>query len=1003
MKMQRLFLFFLLVAFRVFGQSGADLISEVSGRVDHGGNGDSGAPAISANGRFVVFVSGAGNLTTNGITKQAVSDVYLHDRQTNETRLISVSRDGLTGADYHNWNPQISADGNRVMFESGAANLVSTATNGPVGVMVYDIATGSLLHGSVGLNGTNASAACRNALLSADGRTLVFESAAINLTTGIVYSTTQVAPSTHIFARDLEARKTELMDVSHQGNQAARSALTLFSSIVGVSSNGAKVAFLSNASNLVEAFPQSFRSNQLWIRDRTAGTNVLVSSISDMPSTRAIRSASMNADGTKFVFSHDRGSLFRDLSQSNSVPIQVPTNAVGLTLSPDGDLVAFFTRMTSKLSIGQVTNETFIELEHQFQTRETNLVFSADGGTLVVQTAFDESFEDVINTGGREVRIKAVNSSSLPAVSHDGGIIASDWFTTTNHYENVFVSENGTSTLISKAAVGSATAREPTQGPKAVSRDGRFTLYTSFAALVSEDSNGSQDVYLWDSIAKTNLLVSRAADGTGSGNAASFMPKMTPDGEYVVFASAATNLVEGDTNRMTDIFVWSRSDGTMRLVSTREEGVAPGIVPVVLACSWPVISKDGRFAAFVSRRQDLVAGSRRVDGIYVRDLENEITYAGYPTNSINSIWSRTVAVLEGPVVYYLDRTNLFSFNVTNGVSISYSNPVVNLSFSADEKLLAVLSRVSGIATLSVYHTGTGERQLVYQYPNAIAPSIEQSISLSGDGKRVAFVTAEALAEDDRNGTNDVYVADVDEPRRFRLVKPDAARAALAVKSAYPSLSEDGQRVSFVSKPTQFDPRVVPIEQRVYLVDLPLRKVEAVRRGSERNPFFGDGYSAPLMIPDGSGAVLSTKEEIAANDGNRTVDAYFAAFSFAPMTDVDGDEMDDEWEKTEFGDLDETAGGDEDHDGWSNLQEFLAGTDPTDGNSVLRLEVMDAADGRIMLRWEALPEHVYEVQSKANLADAWQVLTEEFSSGGGIMELDIDELQEREFYRIRLKE
>src|SRR5688572_11080541 len=75
-----------------------EIISDRSSTLEFGGNADSGAPALSADGRFVVFSSAAENLTV-GITKQPVSDIYLHDRQSGVTRLLSLATNGVTGAD----------------------------------------------------------------------------------------------------------------------------------------------------------------------------------------------------------------------------------------------------------------------------------------------------------------------------------------------------------------------------------------------------------------------------------------------------------------------------------------------------------------------------------------------------------------------------------------------------------------------------------------------------------------------------------------------------------------------------------------------------------------------------------------------------------------------------------------------------------------------------------------------------------------------------------------
>ena len=102
------------------------------------GNGDSVGEAISAGGRFVAFGSDASNLVpgdTNG-----VGDVFLHVRQTGKTRRVSVSSGGGQSDNYSCCGPAISANGRFVAFESGATNLVPGDTNGVEDVFVRTLA-----------------------------------------------------------------------------------------------------------------------------------------------------------------------------------------------------------------------------------------------------------------------------------------------------------------------------------------------------------------------------------------------------------------------------------------------------------------------------------------------------------------------------------------------------------------------------------------------------------------------------------------------------------------------------------------------------------------------------------------------------------------------------------------------------------------------------------------------------------------------------------------------
>jgi len=92
-----------------------------------------------------------------------------------------------------------------------------------------------------------------------------------------------------------------------------------------------------------------------------------------------------------------------------------------------------------------------------------------------------------------------------------------------------------------------------------VSTNGRYVLYESDASdLLPGDTNGVTDVFVRDLQLATNILVSVAADGSW-GNGASAEAVMTPDGRWVAFVSSATNLVSGDTNGIPTCFcvIWS--------------------------------------------------------------------------------------------------------------------------------------------------------------------------------------------------------------------------------------------------------------------------------------------------------------------------------------------------------------------------------------------------------------------------------------------------------------
>ena len=145
------------------------------------GNGPSGEPAISADGRFIAFSSQASNLV-DGDTN-ASRDIFVHDRETGITQRVSVASDG-TQANGSSGQPAISADGRFVAFFSFAANLVPGDTNGTGDVFLHEIQTGLTRRVSVSTGGAQGNGFSSTPSISGDGRLIAFESSASNLVVG---------------------------------------------------------------------------------------------------------------------------------------------------------------------------------------------------------------------------------------------------------------------------------------------------------------------------------------------------------------------------------------------------------------------------------------------------------------------------------------------------------------------------------------------------------------------------------------------------------------------------------------------------------------------------------------------------------------------------------------------------------------------------------------------------------------------------------------------------
>jgi Tol biopolymer transport system component len=202
------------------------------------GNGNSLEPALSADGRYAAFRSGATNLVagdTNG-----VDDIFVRDRQIGTTVRASVATGGAQG-NGNSLEPSLSADGRFVAFWSVASNLVAGDTNGLDDIFVRDRQSATSERVSVATGGAQGNAASYDpSAISADGRFVAFYSFASNLVAG---DTNGFAD---IFVRDRQNGATARVSVATDGTQGNNA-----SHIPSLSADGRSVAFDSFATNLV--------------------------------------------------------------------------------------------------------------------------------------------------------------------------------------------------------------------------------------------------------------------------------------------------------------------------------------------------------------------------------------------------------------------------------------------------------------------------------------------------------------------------------------------------------------------------------------------------------------------------------------------------------------------------------------------------------------------------------------------------------------------------------
>lgn len=135
-------------------------------------------PEVSADGRFVVFVSTA---SFDAIDDNGINDIYVRDRVTSITELVSLAFNGTSASDGESSNPSISTDGNLVTFESHATNLTNNDTENQLDIFLRNRTTDATSRISQNTTGAGGTLPSFRASISTDGRYIAFTSDADNL------------------------------------------------------------------------------------------------------------------------------------------------------------------------------------------------------------------------------------------------------------------------------------------------------------------------------------------------------------------------------------------------------------------------------------------------------------------------------------------------------------------------------------------------------------------------------------------------------------------------------------------------------------------------------------------------------------------------------------------------------------------------------------------------------------------------------------------------------
>lgn len=308
------------------------------------------------------------------------------------------------------------------------------------------------------------------------------------------------------------------------------------------------------------------------------------------------------------------------------------------------------------------------------------------------------------------------------------------------------------------------------------SADGRYIAYSSKANnLVPSDLNTVEDVFVYDKVTSVTQRISVTTAGV-EGDGASDYPQMSADGRYVVFESTSTNLVPGDTNNHSDVFIRDLQSNTTTLVSNAfGGGFADGD-----ALS-PFISPDGNKVAFSSLATNMIASdTNSVQDIFIKDLTSGIT----TRVSVSTGGTEVTGYSSNPVLSYDGRYVVFA-SVDDNIAPGDNNSGVGHPGNRDTFWHD--TQTGETRRVSVSTAGVGANQGAYD------PAI------SWDGMIVAFESnATNLVAGDVNSEWDVYVRDMNNLTTEKVDLNDRGAPMTTFGYSYYDnyMSYDGRYITF---------------------------------------------------------------------------------------------------------------------------------------------------------------------------------------------------------------
>ena len=817
------------------------LVSHVPGSTVTTGGGGSRSPSISDDGQWVAYASDAADLVAGNAN--GVTNVFVFDVAHGTNQLVSHNRDDSTkGADDDSGAPAISGDGQWVAYESVATDLVSgqSDNNTATDVFLYSVAgmagnTSRLVSSTDTTLATTGNGASMSPAINSDGTYVAFTSVATDLVSSPT-NDPNYDNDVFLFRRSdgvVRLVSHTAVSTTTAGSQGSRSPT--------ISRDGQYVAFTSKAADL------AFQS------ERNTGDDVFVFA---------------TASGAVQLASHESGSANRTGDWESSQP----------AISDDGNFVAFVTDATN-LVADQQDSDNFSDVVLFDRVNSAASYVSLRATDALPRTGNDNSSA----TPGLGQSSASADGRFIVFTSYAEDLVAGQvtvWTTNVFLYDALTKSVQ----LVSHnydPSTPNMTANGKSDSPT-ISADGRYIAYVSNADdLIPGLTSQGDNVFLFDRILGTTTLVSHAyvSVGTTAGSDASGSPAISADGRFIAFSSFATNLVDhqSDAYGTSDIFLYNASNGNISLVSADGGSGSTAVGGSVD----PVISADGRFVAFTSAAAHLVAGQvdppRSIDPNDPYDPDDDVFL--FDRTSVSGA-VQLVSHISGSPATAGNKASRHATLNADGQFVAFESHAGNLLNGqlgpADSSNLFLFNRIGGGVQLVSHAAGLSATG---------AQGWSSDPSLSADGRFVAFLstgTNLVAAQVNVNSLSQVFLFDTS-AGTSQLVSHAAGSATTTGNnpSFLPVVSGDGRFVAYSTMATDLVGGVVDQNQEsrdVFRFDRLAGAAGANQLVSQSRlpgPMTGDfGSDVPSISGDGRSVVFNSgATDLAAGDYNRKADVF----------------------------------------------------------------------------------------------------------------------------------